>query len=161
MPSLPSYLKLSSNYPNGTPDQVKALIGGKINSPWLTNTCAVRLSCAFNYAGETHQIPGPGNVYGLSVVSGNDTKWYAYRVTEFAEYLRKRYGKPGVSVTGTLEEMQAAIAGKSGVVRFVVEGWNDASGHLDLWHGGLCTHECYFLPGPKPRTTKIELWECA
>lgn len=160
MPALPSFLSLKLHYPRQDHRELKNTIGGKVDADWITNTCAIRLSAAFNGCGAAHEIPGPSNVYGLHVVSGASGRWYAYRVTEVVNYLRLRYGEPTVVDARSPEGMGARLAGKSGVIQFDVSGWSDATGHLDLWDGDSCSLKCYFLAGPTPVTRAVRLWTC-
>lgn len=155
---LPTFQALREHFPALSLVEVKQLIGGRVNADWITNACAIRLSRAFNYCDALHRLPGPSNAYGLSVVSGDDGLWYAYRVTELAAYLRARYGAPTVTLTGTSDEMRNGLTNQRGVIRFDVAGWSDATGHLDLWDGTTCSHHCYFDPGPGVTTKRVELW---
>jgi hypothetical protein len=144
---LPGFSLLSQNYPNGTADEVKGLIGGHVNAGWITNTCVIRLSRALNYAGAritTHA--------GLSTVSGSDGYRYAYRVSEFKVYMEHEYGP--ANIVGTGGDI-AKFMGKQGVIMFDDCGWSDASGHFDLWNGNDCVHEGYWS-----RAAHVKLWEC-
>lgn len=49
--SLPSFTDLRINYPTTSSELVKATIGGAVNAAYITNTCVVRMSRAFNYLG--------------------------------------------------------------------------------------------------------------
>src|SRR5688572_17729893 len=143
MSSIPEPRDLIRNYPLGDSNEVKARIGGKVNAPWITNTCAIRLSEAFNKSGTKI----PQNYAGLSVVSGKPTRnpatgksnppdWYAYRVAEFQKFAIAKYGQPTFKVRGTGSTTPPPqFAGKPGIICFVDCGWTDASGHLDLWDG--------------------------
>jgi len=51
MLTLPSFDTLWSHYPNGSAEDVKALIGGNINMTWVTNTCVIRICYALNRSG--------------------------------------------------------------------------------------------------------------
>ena len=84
MVSVPAFGLLWANYPTDhDPEAVKRMIGGRVNLPWLTNTCTIRLSYAFNRAGS----PIPKRHPSLSTVEGGDGHWYAFRVREFKRYL--------------------------------------------------------------------------
>jgi len=147
--TLPAFQKLWDNYPGKqTADEVKALIGGGVNASWITNTCAIRMSHAFNVAG----APIPGNVAGLVTVRGGGkfaSFRYAIRVAEMRKYLEAKYGKPTFKIagpqTGNREEpAPAKFAGRQGIVVFVDCGWSDASGHFDLWNKDQIGHEAYW-----------------
>ena len=74
MPSLtlPTFEQLEKNYPTGSSfAQVKADIGGGVTQGWLgNNTCVIRMSKAFNYAGSGNAIPG--GYAGILTVKGAD-----------------------------------------------------------------------------------------
>ena len=55
---LPSLKKMWDNYPNGTAAQVKKDIGRRVDASCITNTCVIRLSRGFNYAGDPIQRGG-------------------------------------------------------------------------------------------------------
>lgn len=159
---LPSYKPLSANYPTGTADEVKKLVGGKVDAAWITNTCTVRLSRSLNYAGDEHKVPKEA---GLFTVSGADHLQYALRVTEMKTFLKKKYGLPQISESandGVVDKSK--FNGKNGIICFDVEGWKDASGHFTLWDGSSLLyggeHDYFSLNENGVRTTKGYLWEC-
>ena len=123
---LPSFRKLWEGYPAGGAGQVKGAIGGGVNMDWVTNTCTVRMSAAFHHAGH----PIPDNFAGLTTTYGGDGKRYAFRVVEFGQYLRRRYGKP--HIVGTQKSM---FRGKQGIIQFDLLEAPDADGHMDVWDG--------------------------
>jgi hypothetical protein len=146
---LPDFQKLWDNYPGKqTADEVKKLIGGVVAQDWITNTCAIRMSHAFNLAG----APIPGNVPGLVTIRGGGKYAnfrYAIRVAEMRKWLESRYGAPTFKIagphTGNREEpAPAKFAGRQGIVVFVDCGWSDASGHFDLWNKDQIGHEAYW-----------------
>ncbi len=138
-------------YPKGSSDRVKALIGGKVDADWITNTCTIRISRCFNYSG----FPIP-KFDGLNSVSGGDRLQYAYRVREFTRYLKAVYGKPQLThryadpSDGTIPP---SFMGAQGVISFKVNGWADATGHFDLWDGQQCVHTPYFH-----KASAVYLW---
>jgi Type VI secretion system (T6SS), amidase effector protein 4 len=85
-------------------------------------------------------------------VSGNDGKWYIYRVKEMIRYLEDNFGEPDVTVVN--EPFQDKLKSKKGIIVFEVDAWNDASGHATLWDGITCADKCYF-----PLSKKVMLWE--
>ncbi|MEP6967170.1 MAG: T6SS effector amidase Tae4 family protein, partial [Pseudomonadota bacterium] len=92
---LPPFDALAPNYPVDTdPEAVKAAIGGQVNDDIVTNTFVVRISKAFNYAGDSYHIPRTDG--GLFTLRGADGLSYALRVHEFIEFLRARYGPPDI-----------------------------------------------------------------
>jgi hypothetical protein len=165
--SLPSFAALAAHYPtDDDPDAVKQDIGGEVDAKWITNTCVIRISKAFNYAGDAkYAIPRRDK---LLTVKGADKKNYAIRVAEFIGFLRHQYGAPNVVRSGQNIAVDA-FKDKRGIVAWHVSGWNDATGHFTLWdrdkglyEGG---HEYFKMPRSKPPKpgpwlTKVELWEC-
>lgn len=135
-------------------EAAKHTIGGGADADHITNTCVLRLSRSFNASGN----PIPRNSTDeIVTVRGGDGKNYALRVREFAKYLRRKYGPPQLVHTypgGAGGEIPASFIGKQGVIMFDVDGWTDATGHLDLWNGTRCRHAAYFN-----RAREVSLWE--
>jgi hypothetical protein len=147
MSKLPPLGLLWANYPTDPdPESIKRMIGGRVDLPWITNTCTIRMSYAFNRAGS----PIPRKHPSLTTVRGGDGLWYAIRVREFKRYLEREFGAPGV--TGT---MRSEFAGHQGILVFDVEGWNDATGHLDVWNGTRAKHGEYW-----EAAKAVYLWIC-
>lgn len=144
---MPSFSLLWTHYPTGSAASVKAKIGGNVNMGWITNTCVIRVSYAFNKAGH----PIPNGYGGLSTARGGNGKRYAYRVSEFKPYLENEYKAPDVSGTD-----RGSVAGRKGVIMFDVQGWSDATGHFDIWDGTMCAGSDYF-----DKASNIYLWECS
>jgi hypothetical protein len=143
----PEFFRMKAAYPQGTPEKVLKLIGGKVLANNFANTCAIRVSRAFNYSGAPIKYIPPN-----LTVSGSDGKWYIYRVKELIKFLNRSFGEPDVSVIN--KPYQDAIRGKKGIIVFEVDGWDDASGHATLWDGNTCSDKCYF-----PISKKVMLWE--
>lgn len=140
--------------PGGTAEEAKAMIGGDALGKWLTNTCVVRVCRAMNYAGH----PVPQGFPGLSTIRGADGMRYAIRVEEIRKFLTHVYGPPDLAEerTPTLREAPESFAGQSGIIVFQVNGWLDATGHIDLWDGAECRHKGYF-----ERAHRALLWRVA
>jgi hypothetical protein len=137
---LPNLEKMWTNFPRDhDPEAVKRAIGGAVNASWIKNTCAVRLSRAFNLSGH----PIPSNFPGLKTVKGADGLNYAFRVAEMANYLEKTFGPARYHVAGGAESKKK-FAGKKGIVWYDVPGWSDATGHLDMWNGRSPAYAEYF-----------------
>jgi hypothetical protein len=149
--TLPSFDAMWNAFPHGEADDVKGLIGGRVNADWITNTCTIRLSRALNEAG--FLLPrGPANSQpGLHTVTGADGNNYAYRVAEMRDYLVKTVGQPLITQSGSAID-PAAFAGRKGIIAFSVP-FSDATGHLDLWDGNQPAHGEYFS-----KATKVEFW---
>ncbi|MBI5313915.1 MAG: hypothetical protein HZB28_12545 [Methylocystis sp.] len=166
---LPAFEQLVPNYPVGhDAENVKKDIGGNVDADWITNTCVIRISKAFNYAGHKKwQIPNASDD-GLSTVSGKDRLQYAFRVQEFIDFLRDTYGSPQVIKSGNAISREP-FRGFTGIIAWRVNGWTDATGHFTLWDGqrGLYEgdHTYFDFPtkrpdGGGPWLTKAELWRC-
>jgi hypothetical protein len=157
---LPEFKKLWDAYPGKqTADEVKTLIGGSVNASWITNTCAIRMSHAFNVAG----VPVPGNVPYLNTCrgGGNFKNFrYAYRVAEMRKWLEASFGPPTVKFAGPrtmnrAEGPPAQVQGRQGIAVFIDCGWSDASGHFDLWNRDQIGHEAYW-----GLAKTLMLWAC-
>eukprot|EP01147_Barroeca_monosierra_P002333 gene2333-8058_t len=150
---LPPFKKMWQNFPAGSSEQVKNDIGGRVDAAWIGNTCSIRLSRALNYSGH----PIVRDRAGLNTVSGADAKWYGYRVREMEKYLRATYGKPDIEVSakGT-SDLRAAVLGHRGVIMFDVSGWEDATGHVDMWDGKNIRYSEYF-----DQAKRVCLWKCS
>jgi hypothetical protein len=165
--TLPSFASLKTRYPtDDDPAAVKNDIGGEVNAEWITNTCVIRMSKAFNYAGGAkYEIPRTEH---LLTVKGDDKKNYAIRVAEFIEFLNKTYGTATIIRSGKDISIDH-FKNKTGIVAWHVSGWSDATGHFTLWNlteglyeGG---HHYFSMPlqppaGGGPWLTKAELWPC-
>ncbi len=123
------YEKLSANFSEVkdlSVEEVGELIGGKvkwnIDNGYFKNACAIRMSYAFNYSG----IIIEKNDGATS--SGEDGYWYLYRVADFIKYLKNNYEYKS---SDSIEDFN----GEEGVIVFNDCGWNDATGHIDLFDG--------------------------
>jgi type VI secretion system (T6SS) effector Tae4 (amidase) len=161
VPKFPDFDKLWSSYPGGEAEDVKKRIGGAVNADWIVNTCTIRMSRAFNYAGTEWRIPY-GHKYAdqkgapkvLNTVKGGDGLRYAFRVAEFLKYLKEKFGKPQIRIFKERGEgMPDAFAGRRGIVVFNDCGWNDATGHVDLWNKDSIAHEAYW-----EQAKEVYLW---
>lgn len=146
MAALPSFSSLWTNYPNGSSSAVKQMIGGNVNMGWITNTCVIRMSNAFNKSG----TPIPNGHGGLATARGGDGKRYAYRVAEFKKYLESEYKMPDISGSS-----QGDFSGHAGIIMFDVQGWSDATGHFDLWDGAAIRYSAYW-----DKASMVHLWLC-
>jgi hypothetical protein len=100
------------------------------NVPSYNNACALRLSYALNHAG--HDIPYTEN----QTSSGSDGNWYFYRVSDMVTYLNNVYGQ---CIQTTTDNIQ----GQTGIIWQSDCGWDDASGHLDVWTGDNAMNHYY------------------
>jgi len=153
---LPSWSQLWNNYPNESNPRIviDSIFANKHNYNWIKNNiqniCTIRLSRAFNATGDPiKKIPG------LSILIGNDKKRYAYRVSEITRYLENIYGPPTVSKESEEPEaLRKAVQGKRGIIIFKVKGWEEATGHADLWDGAHARYREYFH-----KAHKVLLWQ--
>jgi hypothetical protein len=165
--ALPAFALLSANYPTDS-DSPKVIqqIGGELTQSWVgPNSCVMRMSKAFNYAGKDHEIPkSPG---GLLTVKGADGKNYAIRVIEFIAYLHNQYREPDLVKTGA--DMKPESFTSKGIIAWLIDGWSDARGHFTLWDGsqGLFEGEHHYFadfgpsaPKDGPHMVKVEFWNC-
>lgn len=146
----PPLSSMWEQYPLGLPEEIKQLVGGRVDAAWVNNVCAVRLSRAFNYCGiRAHRIRGR---FGLSVVSGSDGLWYGYRAREMRVYLESMYGDPTIHTRS-----QSEMSGTPGIVVFRGD-YGDAVGHADLWDG---TTLRYYSPIESlfDRNGEVYLWK--
>jgi hypothetical protein len=189
---LPAFELLKEQYDTDhDPEMVKKRIGGEVTQSWLgNNTCAMRVSKAFNYAGSVGRpandfsvphFPGPyriaqAGIYkihkgkGMAVVKGADDMWYGFRVKEFAKYLHTMYGKAKVIKEKGSKINDNDFRDKQGIIAFDVRGWNDATGHISLWDGKKVLYETseneYFGMSRDLKDTdhlvltQVELWVC-
>lgn len=149
--ALPDFRTLWLGYPRGSSTEVKAKIGGQVNYDWITNTCTIRTSHAFNYSGAKIPKGHPG----LGTTAGADGLRYAYRVAEFRRWLEASYGPPTHRVQRKAGSIQASdFAGRQGLICFEVEAWSDATGHFDMWNGTRAVAGAYF-----EQAHEVALWE--
>lgn len=142
----PSFIKMMSAYPQGNAQDVFDLIGGKVKANNFANSCAIRLSRSLNYSDHPVEFIPPN-----LTVSGDDKKWYIYRVTEMVKYLTRKFGSPDIVIEN--KPYETLLRGQKGIIVFEVDGWSDATGHATLWDGNFCSDQCYF-----ERSKKVILW---
>jgi hypothetical protein len=160
MKKLPSWKSLLANFPNKDAATVFTEIGGKVKLNYdigvFANACATRISKALNFSEVGHEIPfyktkdSKGDDV-IQVSSGGKKNWYIFRVKVMTQYLTEIYGKPKPL---TPSDYKSELAGKKGIIIFVVTGWSDATGHADLWDGKQCVGSDY---GGK--SSSILFWE--
>jgi len=158
---LPAFSKLKDEYPDYvrySSQQVLEKIGGKVKENNFENTCAVRLSRTLNY--NSLKLPPPSQSGGMSVVSGADGNWYAFRVNELQDWLLKTIGTP------TFDSPKEAgapfdknlVSQLNGIIKFNIR-FSDATGHLDLWDGRSFTSEqAQIAQDYWSKATRISVW---
>lgn len=151
----PSWRDMSISYPKEdiTSNNFYPLVSQKYvqlvkeNPVAWENTCAARMSYAFNRSGIRLPVaPAGGNLIG------DDKFNYWLRVKDLKSFMLKRFKNPDISYTlqkvnntqspevgkrmqGVLLNVLQQIRHKKGIIVFEVEGWNNASGHFTLWDG--------------------------
>lgn len=136
------------------PETFKQQVGGKVDDThsgeqWLTDTCTLRLSRAFNYSG----LLIPENRPGLRTVHGKDRLNYAYAVREFHQWVIGHFGKPDIESSGPPSD-RTLFAGHHGLIIFNIKFANNpgmswgATGHADLWDGNTFYDELWKISGP-------------
>lgn len=143
MATLPSFAKLQAeyfDYVHYTSAQVLQAIGGKVQINAFANTCAVRMSRALNY--NSIPLPGPSSSGSMSVVSGADKKWYAFRVRDLSPWMSRKLTKPNFEISKKQGDPfdKTTISKLRGIIGFDIH-FDDATGHLDLWDGTFFTSE--------------------
>ncbi len=175
---LPPFQRMWDNYPTEPAATVATVIGGAVarnvlpslggDSPW--NTCTIRLSKSFNYAGDPiprrHILQRSRDRRPMATISGDDGYQYAYRVKDMDYYLQEVYGAPD----GTLSLPQSgpdvlqntAISGQQLLLIFYFQ---DATGgpardanHADLWDGANMRYNNVVL-NPNHSSFGIKYWE--
>ncbi len=166
--ALPGFAALKAHYPTALDSpKVRRDVGGEATASWVgENTCVLRMSKAFNYAGKDYAIPG--NHDGLLTVVGADKMNYAIRVLEFINYLHTTYRSPDIVRVGS-QIAAEAFGNKTGIITWHINGWSNARGHFTLWDGTRALFQGphdYFRDFPTHRTSnapwieKVEFWTC-
>ena len=131
------YEKLSKYFAevkNKTPSEVCNLIGGKVKLNNFANVCAVRMSYAFNKAGD--KIP---HIEGETVSGEGKKDWYIFRVRVFKTFLNGRnYNK----ISSDKQRKLSPFKNKKGIIVFDVN-FKDATGHVDLFNGSFVEGKDY------------------
>jgi len=151
---------------NVSVSEVGRIIGGKVNynineippeheGRW-TNACAIRMSYVLNKTG----FPVRRGKY--LTVSGADGMWYIPRVEGMTIYLRAVFGDPDIAAGhSSYSPAPDDFKGMQGILVVTGGGFSDASGHVTLWNGSICSDACHLAGDPHngffvPR--KAELW---
>jgi len=127
------------------------------------NTCASRLSVAFNNAGAPINN-ALANSIGATTLGTADGSRIIFRVSDFRKYLHNSLGKPTIDNTSPYDD---SFLNRKGIIAFSVN-WQGANGHIALWNGVTYrepSHDNYSTyvnsTYPKIRTSSGEFWEIA
>ncbi len=172
MMKLPAWQDLLENFPNKDAKTVFTEIGGKVKLNYeigvFSNACATRISKVLNYSGEEHLIPyyTTRDKFGkktTQVSSGQrhigkqsaeePKKWYIFRLRILVKYLTETYGPPEEFSPAAYKD---SLNRRKGIIIFEVKGWDDATGHADLWNGQECVRTDF-----GDQASNILFWEAA
>lgn len=88
------------------------------------------------YGGE-YKIPYSESKTGSGDANNDGIKeWYYYKVMDMTEYLNNTYGH-------YIEVSINDIQGQKGIIGLSDCGWNNSTGHLDVWDGSNCINQMY------------------
>ena len=125
------------------------------------NTCASRLSVAFNKSGAPINTALASSV-GATTLGTADGSRIIFRVTDFRRYLHKTLGKPSIDNISPYDD---AFRGRKGIIAFSVN-WLGATGHIALWNGlayrepSYDNYSTYVNPTHvNIKTSRGEFWE--
>jgi hypothetical protein len=125
------------------------------------NTCASRLSVAFNNAGAPISLAAATAARAQTITSVDGSR-IIFRVADFRNYLLRTLGKPDIDNTSPFDH---AFRGKKGIIAFSVN-WQGATGHIALWNGTTYrepdhdNYATYVNPTyPNIKTSRGEFWE--
>jgi hypothetical protein len=144
------------------------MLGGQpannINAPGFGpngNTCASRLSIAFNNAGAPIDVTAAKAVHAQTLTAADKSR-IIFRVADFRQYLLRTLGKPKADKLSPYDD---EFRGKKGIIAFSVN-WQNATGHIALWNGTIYrepshdNYSAYVDPNfPKIKTSRGEFWE--
>lgn len=127
------------------------------------NTCASRLSVAFNNGGAPISSTITDAI-GAATLTTGDGAIIIYRVSDFRNYLSSAFGTPTLDDTSPYDDR---FHGSKGIVSFKVN-WAGATGHIALWDGKRYREPTYddystYVSDSNPRTraTLGKFWRVA
>jgi len=156
---LPDFDRLSKSYLDywtyPTPDAARNAVGGEAKDPDITNTCTIRLSHAMNGVG----VPIPRIWEKITNRRGQNGKYYIIRVGKFRSWMEQQFGKPDIDIQRKPGDPfdKSKIKGYEGVIAFDI-GFNDATGHFDLWYRDQFSHEKSAGKDYFNLATRVSLW---
>ena len=127
------------------------------------NTCASRLSMAFNNAGAPINTALAREI-GVETLGTDSGSRIIFRVTGFRKYLQEVLGEPTIDNASPYDD---EFRGRKGIIAFSVN-WEGATGHIALWNGVTYREPSYdnystYVNSSYPdiKTTLGEFWELA
>ncbi|GEM_PF-1792248 len=152
--TLPTFSSVNQNFPRdpnnpvyGMPSsQVYQLVGGNMytqninGNPNYQNACAIRVSRALNYAGQSVPVFFNDSRQQKSE-KGSDNKNYILTAEAMLAYMLKAYPSPTYSYTGNdLISVYNEIKGKNGIYIIIpnIRSELGASGHADIFYTNDC-----------------------
>lgn len=171
--SKPIFMNLWNAFPTHsaypTMKDLYTKLGGKaeqnIHAPGFGpngNTCASRMSMAFNEGGWPINKTIAAAV-GARTISTGDGKHIIFGVEDLKRYLNKTLGKP--TPPDVTLPFDSDIKGKRGIIVFNVN-WNRATGHIALYNGHTYREPTYDdysryinQSNPNIRTYQSYFWE--
>lgn len=126
------------------------------------NTCASRMSVAFNAAGVPIDMVLAKSIGAQTLGTANGSR-IIYRVADFRKYLSRLLpNPPSIDKTSPYDD---AFRGRKGIVAFSVN-WQGATGHIALWNGATYREPSYdnystYVNSSYPsiKTSCGEFWE--
>lgn len=118
------------------------------------NTCASRLSVAFNSARAPITAKSALAVRA-DTLTAEDGSRIIYRVADFRRYLQKEFGKP---VVDSVTPFDDKILRKKGIIAFSI-AFQDATGHIALWNGRTYREPEHDNYAAYAKTARSEFWE--
>jgi len=100
----------------------------QMNEKIFGNSCVIRMCEALNQSG--YKIP-----HLPSTVSDSKHDWNFHLLKDLQPFLIQNFGKPEVYVTHGSNTWRKQLAGRTGILMFKVNIWQDATGHITLWNG--------------------------
>ena len=122
------------------------------------NTCASRLSHAFNHGGAPISEAVARSI-GAETIGTADGHRVIFKVAHFRKYLLRTLGRPQADNTSPYDD---AFRARRGIIAFSVQGWGDATGHIALFRHGQYreAHDNYAtLALGNVHTVRGEFWE--
>lgn len=125
------------------------------------NTCASRLSVAFNKGGSPINAAITSSIHAQTIGTSNGSR-IIFRVSDFRKYLIKLLGEPTVDNISPYDD---SFKGRKGIIAFSVN-WQGATGHIALWNGHIYREPSYDnystyvnSSHPNVKTSRGEFWE--